>query len=173
MSNALYDKGREGFLDGSIDWDRDVIKAVLIDAADYTVNLATHQFLSDIPAAARVALLRCVGDTAVDTFSVPAIPSTNQWCPSPLTKTRPWGSSLRSIAIYVDTDFGAVDLYFDNIIACKAASAADSLTLQSLISKNSAAHGLDAATLSLKDLENMFSISLRGKLNKVKKCPRP
>ncbi len=55
MPNALYDKGREGFLAGEIDWDTDVIKAVLIDAADYTVNLGTHQFLSDIPVAARVA----------------------------------------------------------------------------------------------------------------------
>lgn len=56
MSNALYDKGREGFLAGEIDWDAHVIKAILIDTADYTVNLATHQFLSDIPAAARVAV---------------------------------------------------------------------------------------------------------------------
>jgi hypothetical protein len=55
MPNALYDKGRQGFLEGAIDWDTDVVKAVLIDAADYTVNLAAHQFLSDIPAAARVA----------------------------------------------------------------------------------------------------------------------
>jgi hypothetical protein len=55
MSNALYDKAREGFLTGQIDWDTDAIKAVLIDAADYTVNLAAHQFLSDIPPAARVA----------------------------------------------------------------------------------------------------------------------
>ncbi len=55
MPNALYEKGREGFLAGEIDWDTDVIKAVLIDAADYTVNLAAHQFLSDIPPAARVA----------------------------------------------------------------------------------------------------------------------
>jgi hypothetical protein len=55
MSNALYDKGREGFLAGAIDWNTDVIKAVLIDAADYTVDLANHQFLSDIPLAARVA----------------------------------------------------------------------------------------------------------------------
>ncbi|MHB8067448.1 MAG: hypothetical protein ACYDIC_06065 [Desulfobaccales bacterium] len=55
MSNALYEKGREGFLAGEIDWDTDVIKAVLVDAADYTVNLAAHEFLSDIPPAARVA----------------------------------------------------------------------------------------------------------------------
>lgn len=55
MPNALYDKGREGFLASDIAWNTDVIKAVLIDAADYTVNLAAHQFLSDIPGAARVA----------------------------------------------------------------------------------------------------------------------
>lgn len=46
MANALYDKGREGFLDGSIDWDTDTIKECLVRG--YTVNLATHQFLSDI-----------------------------------------------------------------------------------------------------------------------------
>lgn len=56
MTNALYDKGREGFLDGSIDWDTNDIRAILIDAADYTVNLSTHDNLDDIPAAARVAV---------------------------------------------------------------------------------------------------------------------
>jgi len=55
MANALYDKGREGFLDGSIDWDTDNIKVVLIDAADYTVNLATDEDLADIAGAARVS----------------------------------------------------------------------------------------------------------------------
>lgn len=53
MANALYDKGREGFLDGSIDWDTDNIKLVLVDAADYIVNLTTHTFLSDVPAISR------------------------------------------------------------------------------------------------------------------------
>lgn len=46
MANALYDLGRQGFLDGSIDWDTDTIKVVLVRG--YTVNLATHQFLSDV-----------------------------------------------------------------------------------------------------------------------------
>jgi len=55
MANSLYDKGREGFLDGSIDWDTDNIKVVLVDAADYTVDLVNHDNLDDIPAAARVA----------------------------------------------------------------------------------------------------------------------
>lgn len=55
MTKALYDKGRENFGNGEIDWVDDDIIAILVDAADYTVNLATHQYLSDIPAAARVA----------------------------------------------------------------------------------------------------------------------
>ena len=33
----------------------DDIKVVLVDSADYTLNLATHDFLDDIPAGARVA----------------------------------------------------------------------------------------------------------------------
>ena len=55
MANALYDAGREAFLDGTISWSSDNIKVVLVDAADYTVNLATHTALSDSPAAGRVA----------------------------------------------------------------------------------------------------------------------
>jgi len=55
MANALYDHGREGFLDGSIDWDTDDIRCILVDTDDYTVNLATHDNLDDIPAGARVA----------------------------------------------------------------------------------------------------------------------
>jgi hypothetical protein len=55
LASALYDKGREGFLDGSIDWDTDDIRIILVDAADYTVNTATHDFLDDVPSGARVA----------------------------------------------------------------------------------------------------------------------
>lgn len=55
MANALYDNGRESFLKGEISWSSDNIKAVLVDTATYTVNLATDQFLSDIPAGERVA----------------------------------------------------------------------------------------------------------------------
>ena len=55
MANALYDKGREKFLTGAISWTGDNIKAVIVDLADYTVNLATHEFLSDVPSGGRVA----------------------------------------------------------------------------------------------------------------------
>lgn len=52
MSNALYDKGRESFLTGGINASSDTIKAILIDTAVYTVNLATDQFLSTISGSA-------------------------------------------------------------------------------------------------------------------------
>ena len=55
MANAIYDLGRESFLKGEISWSGDNIKVVLVDTADYAVNLATHQFLSSVPVAARVA----------------------------------------------------------------------------------------------------------------------
>lgn len=54
MANALYDPGRDGFLGGDNDWDNDH-RVILGDAADYTVNLATHDFLNDVAAGARVA----------------------------------------------------------------------------------------------------------------------
>lgn len=55
MANALYDTGRSAFALGDIDWVADNIKAVLVDTNDYTVDIATHDFLADIPAGARVA----------------------------------------------------------------------------------------------------------------------
>lgn len=64
MANALYDSGRNAFLTGDIDWVADTIKVVLVDAADYTVNLSTHDFLDDVPAGARVATATLASKTA-------------------------------------------------------------------------------------------------------------
>jgi hypothetical protein len=56
VANALYDKGREAILNADIDWTVNDIRPVLVDAADYTINLATHDFYDDIPVGARVAV---------------------------------------------------------------------------------------------------------------------
>lgn len=61
MANALYDAGREAFLGGDLDWDANTIKVILIDAADYSKNLATHDFLDDVAAGARVATSSALG----------------------------------------------------------------------------------------------------------------
>lgn len=67
MANSLYAKGREGFLSGAIDWDTDDIRIILVDAADYTVDLATHDNLDDIPSGARVAVSSALsGKTVTD-----------------------------------------------------------------------------------------------------------
>jgi hypothetical protein len=57
MADALYTKFKEKLLDGSgIDLVNDDIRAILVDINDYTLNIDTHDFLDDIPAAARVAV---------------------------------------------------------------------------------------------------------------------
>ena len=53
------------------------------------------------------------------------------------------GSSIQSVALYAIADPGTPTILLDNIIACKASSSADALSLTSLISKNSAASGGD------------------------------
>src|SRR3990167_1085157 len=56
MASALYDKARQAFLEGTIAWLTDNIKVVLVDlqgGTGYTVNLASDQYLSVIPSAAR------------------------------------------------------------------------------------------------------------------------
>lgn len=68
MANELYDKGRNSFLKGEIAWLTDTIKATLIDTADYTVNLSTHQYmnLDTVAAAAKVSTATLGTKTAVD-----------------------------------------------------------------------------------------------------------
>ena len=55
MASGLYAAAKKSFLDADIDMLVDNIKCVLVDSADYTVNLATHDFLNDVAAAGRVA----------------------------------------------------------------------------------------------------------------------
>lgn len=57
MSNLLYNTFKEGILGNTaFDMDTDVIKAVLIDSADYTFSAAHSDYASDVPAAAKVAV---------------------------------------------------------------------------------------------------------------------
>jgi hypothetical protein len=48
VSNALFDPGREGFLDGSIDWDTDDIRVMLVKST--YVFSGAHKFLADLGA---------------------------------------------------------------------------------------------------------------------------
>ncbi len=50
MANNLYGKGREGFLDGSIDWDTNDIKVALVDSAAYSLLIDTDDNYNDVSA---------------------------------------------------------------------------------------------------------------------------
>jgi hypothetical protein len=95
MANALYDKGREGFLDGSIDWDTDTIKVVLIDTADYTVDLANHDNLDDIAtSAAKVATSAALSSKTVSAGVADA---------ADVTLSSVTGDTCEALIIYQDT----------------------------------------------------------------------
>lgn len=47
MVNALFDHAREAFLTADLDWEVQNFKVCGVDAT-YTLNIATHQYLSDI-----------------------------------------------------------------------------------------------------------------------------
>ena len=98
MANAMYDKGREGFLDGSIDYDTDTIKAVLVDTGAYTVDLATHQFLSDIAAGARIATSGALASKTVTAGVADA---------ADITITAVTGATVEAIVLYKDTGSAA------------------------------------------------------------------
>jgi len=111
-----------------------------LDLSGYQqVSFWIQQTSGTVSAAGSINLRLCsdtTGDTAVNTINVPARSATNTWHVFTVDLGTNLGSSIQSIALYVNTDNGAQTFLLSNIIACKASSAADSLTLQSLIGKN-------------------------------------
>lgn len=49
MANALYEAGRDAFLNGDIDYSADTIKMALVSSS-YTPNFSTHDFWDDVSA---------------------------------------------------------------------------------------------------------------------------
>lgn len=66
MASGLYAKYRENALTASSpNLSTADIRFILIDSADYTVNLTTHDFLDDVPGAARVKVSAALGTKTV------------------------------------------------------------------------------------------------------------
>jgi hypothetical protein len=94
--------------------------------------------------AGQLQLLLCsdtAGATPVNTINIPQTAGTNIWHPITIDTGGALGAAIQSVALNVTADFGAVTVLLDNIIACKASSSADSLSLTSLIGKNTATEG--------------------------------
>lgn len=94
MANALYDKGRQKFLEGAINWLTDTVKVLLVDTGLYTVNLATHEFLSDVPAGARVG----TAQTLASKTSTAGVADA-----ADVTFNTVTGNSVEALVIYKDT----------------------------------------------------------------------
>ena len=111
-----------------------------LDLSGYQqVSFWIQQTTGTIGAAGAVDIRLCsdaAGVTAVNTISIPSLAATGRWIPVTVDLGTALGSSIQSIAFYVNTDNGAQNFRFSNIIACKASSEPDSLTLTSLIGKN-------------------------------------
>jgi hypothetical protein len=106
MANALYDTGRNAFLRGDLSWNSHTFKVVLISSS-YTVNLASHQYLTSIPSGARIAT-----SSALTT----SLPGAGVADASDITFTSVTGSQATQFVIYRDTGTEATSqlvAYFD------------------------------------------------------------
>jgi hypothetical protein len=93
MASVVYPKGLEGFLDGSIDWDTNTIKCVLIDTGAYTYS-AAHDNLDDVAAGSRIGTPQTLASKTVTNGVADA---------ADVTFTAVTGASVEAIVIWKDT----------------------------------------------------------------------
>lgn len=94
MANKLYDEGREGILDGSIDLAAGAVKAIACDSG-YTPNLATDKFLSDIPALNRISISAALGTKTFDAGVFD--------CDDPIFVSVPASKTINRVVLMIDT----------------------------------------------------------------------
>lgn len=172
--------------------DGDVSDSIVVDAA-FTTGLAAYHTLpastdysgyrqvsfwikqtaGTLGAASALSITLCsdtVGATAVDAMNIPAFGALNQWMPFTIDKGATLGAAIQSVAFYVNTDNGAQTFLISDIIAVKDSTSADSLSLTSLIGKNTAGetfYGIQSINGTRVMLDNGVNItpnsaSLRG-----------
>jgi len=109
-----------------------------------TLNLSTYQQLSfwikpSIAVASGVLRLDLCSDAAgvtpVNQLTLPAL-TAGQWNLITIDNGANFGASILSIRLFAVSDPGTVTITLDDIIACKAATAVNCLTLNSLISSD-------------------------------------
>jgi len=102
-------------------------------------------FRANAVLAANVLTINLCSDTAgatpVDTLNIPQYFKANTWQCMTINKGSALGSAIQSVALYAASDPGTVAVLLDCIIACKDPTSVDAITLDSLISKNSAGEG--------------------------------
>ena len=92
MANALYDKGRQAFLNKDIDMIDDNIKAVLVDTGTYTVDLAAHDMHNDLS-----GIVATSGNMGTKTTTAGVFDAAD------LTFSSVTGATVEAIVIYRDS----------------------------------------------------------------------
>lgn len=95
MANTLYDKGREAFLNGGINWSSDTIKIALVDTGTYTFSQA-HQYLSSLTGVVGTAV------TLANKTSTNGVADADDAVFSSVT-----GNTAEALVIYKDTGSAA------------------------------------------------------------------
>jgi len=118
MASALFDPGREGFLDGTIDWDTAVFKVALLRSYSF---VASHKFVSDVTGAggvlhatsaalAGVAKTNGIADANDLTFTTPAANASNHvlllFQSSAVTGGADVAATAQRLVAYIDTGTG-------------------------------------------------------------------
>lgn len=110
MANALYSKGKENLLGGSIDWVNNTIRLVFFDANDdataRSTRLSSHDALDDVVSAGRVAIS---GDFSGKT-KTNGVADAND-----VTLTNVSGDQFEEIIIYKHTGTESTSLLLVNI----------------------------------------------------------
>ena len=113
-----------------------------LDLSSYQqISFQILQYAGTYDNAGNYSLVLCsdtTGDVGVHTCAIPhpgqsSGSTNNSWRPIVNDFGTNLSSTINSVAIYVDSDIGAQSIRISNIIACKASSAADSITHKSLI----------------------------------------
>jgi len=105
------------------------------------VSFWIKQTSGTLVAASDLSLKLCtdaVGAVGANTLNVPAIGVLNQWVAFTVDTAAALSAACQSVALYVNVDGGAQTFLLDGIVACKDSTAANSLSLTSLLGKNTA-----------------------------------
>lgn len=107
-------------------------------------------------------LLKLYSDSActieVESFSLPAYPMANFWYPMTINKGAALSSTVQGIALYTTVAQPSRIIYIDNIMACKDAELGDSISLQSLISKNITDQHMDDVFVGIQSINGNIII---------------
>jgi hypothetical protein len=113
----------------------------IVDFSAYQqLSLSFMQTAGTVMTASDISIKLCsdtIGAVAVDTFNIPSNGALNTWCTFTIDKGSNLSAVIQSVGFYVNVDRAAQTFIIDNLVACKAVSSADSLSLSSLIGKSS------------------------------------